>query len=192
MFDDYFDDDTISGGWTQTYQTLGSGVEYTQTSGINYLRIYSGEGSCPTAANGVYQEVVGDFDIGMNVAFMNLDAYSYQGYGCGMMVWIDANNYIVMHKDLNSFYHYYQYSYTGHGGGYSMSCGNAYLSPPFGFRFNRTSNIFIPYFADISGEWVDGESITLNTGTCNVWMFVNHRAGYDEGYVDFDYFITVS
>jgi hypothetical protein len=209
MFDDYFDDDTISGGWTESYTTLGSGVEYTLVvsgtiSGAadrTYLRLYSGYGSVSTGsftANGIYQSTADNFDIEIKIAEPSYLFYNgTNSYQAGIGVKVDENNYVYVYHNIGIFGYGYEYSYTvsgfGYGGGQALITGD-YSLPPYYVRIIRSGTSYTMWYSENEyDEWVPGPPMTLKTGTCNVWLFCNQSTtSGTQAWADFEYFITVS
>jgi hypothetical protein len=206
LYNDQFDDETISGCWTESYTSPGSGVEFTLSasgtvSGTDFtcLRLYSGEGQITGSSldgSGIYQSTVGDFDIAIKIS-PTTPTYSYNPqYYSGIAVKIDNDNYLYILNSHESFKYGYKYNYGGSGASQSLSCGFVAL-PPYYIRISRVGDIFTPYWCEIGSDeygqvWLEGPSTTLQSGTCQVWLLATHLLGEDQCYIDFEYFVTVS
>jgi hypothetical protein len=203
MFEDYFDDDTISGGWTQSFSTTGSGVEYTLTSsGMDnqtYLRLYSGIGTVggtSFSGSGVYQTIVGDFDVCVKIGSPTKELTTYNSkYRSGMAVWIDSSNYMAISMNNTSFSFAYKYNY-GIGSSAEMFSYSSDIAPYF-IRISKVGNVLTPYCSEDKSDeyeltWLSGPPVTMASGDTRVWLISTHKSGDDQIHTDFDYFITVS
>lgn len=205
MFDDYFDDDTISGGWTESYTTLGSGVEYTLVASGTisgaadryYLRLYSGYAYMSAATfsgSGVYQSTADNFDIETKIAEPTyLFSDGVNSYQTGLAVMVDSSNYIYLFRSVSNIGYGYKWTISGSSAGQTLTAVN-YLLPPYYMRLTRSGNEYTMWYSESEYEdWIPAPSVTLNAGTCNVWLFCNQSTtSGTQAWADFDYFITVS
>jgi hypothetical protein len=205
MFDDYFDDDTISGGWTQSFVSPGSGVEYTLVvsgtiSGAadrHYLRLYSGyayTSGVTFSGSGVYQSTADNFDIETKIAEPTyLFSDGINNYQTGLAVMVDSSNYIYLFRSPYYLNYGYKWSISGSSAGQSLAAVD-YLLPPYFIRLTKSGNNYTMWYSEReSEEWIPAPSLTLNTGTCNVWLFCNQSTtSGTQIWADFEYFITVS
>jgi hypothetical protein len=205
LYDDYFDDNTISGCWTESYTTLGSGVEYTLVvsgtiSGAadrTYLRLYSGEGSVDAVSfsgSGVYQSTTDDFTITVKVSessYLFVDTGTIQYHNIGIAAVVDSANYIYFYKSKQHTLFGYKYNIGGSGGSYSWATTD-YRLPPYYLGITKSGTSYNLWYGMNDFELIPGPPFTLSTGTCNVWLFCNRPNPGSEIWADFEYFITVS
>jgi hypothetical protein len=199
IFNDDFNGATISGGWTEHWQTTGSG---TTSSGV--LKIHSadtGYFGCSASGSGIYQTAgyYEDFDVEIKMVESSSvhESTSISGgtgsfWGTGLMARLDDDNYIAILREEAAFIVAYKASYDGYEETSHGASIGYYSLPPQYFRIKRTGNDYQLYYADISQEYYYSRPITLTSGTCQIWIVSNNDPNKDQHWYDIDYFTTVS
>lgn len=180
FFEDYFDDNTIGGGWTEATTSGGSATE----SGTS-LWITSGDDEHPNFS-GLYQTLSGteDFDVKLLI-IDTVPTDTGSAAEAGLAFWIDDTHYMTVwkHSDDN-----YGHAYNGDGSG--SGSGGFGGGPPFFVRIVRSGSNLSAYRSINGIDWTAVyTNMDLGDGACRLYVFANDDAGGGENIAEFGWIL---